>query len=337
MEQRNPSPTAELYAALPYPADGVVRTTSARILLEGLRTHAPELLSRKPLWIADVGCGTGEATAGIARMLPQARVVGIDVNPASLELAAALARRCGGNVTFIQADVTLPLGETLQRAGVSARDGKFDVITSMGVLHHLADPAVGFSNVRSIIREDGLFQCYVYSKLGRREVLAVRGLLDQTVPAGSFADRARMVSLLRLSSKHTLADGLRTLRKRLRFGPPIRPSEIVRVALRRSRVTHASDTFSNPCEHSFMFDDLRMIFARTGWEFVSLAKRGGLPVTPEEHTRDPRALDALRALPPAAFYDLLAFHYRAAGWTFFLRPGKAGGGEMEHASCRVGC
>ncbi len=324
MDQPNSAPTAPLYSQLPYPGDGVVRTTSARILLEGLRRHAPELMRRQPLWIADVGSGTGEATAGIARLLPQARVVGIDVNPASLELAQALGRRCGGNVTFIQADVTGPLDETLQRAGVSAPGGKFDVITSMGVLHHLADPAVGFSNVRRIMREDGLFQVYVYSKLGRREVLGVRNLLDHAAPRASFEERARMVSLLRLSSKHTLRDGLRTLRKRIRFGPPIRPSEIMKVALRRNRVTHASDTFSNPCEHSFMFEELVDIFARTGWTFLGLARRGGLPTCAEEQTRDPRALALLRAMPQAVLMDLLAFAHRVAGWTFFLRPGETG-------------
>lgn len=322
MNQGNVAPTAPLYSQLPYPGDGVVRTTSARILLEGLRERAPELLSRRPLWIADVGCGTGEATAGIARMLPQARVVGIDVNAASLELGRALAARSKLDLTFVQADMTQPLGEALHRAGAPAWEGRFDVITSMGVLHHLSDPAAGFARVREILREDGLFQVYVYSRTGRREVLEVRKLLDRALPDGTFQDRARAVRSLRLSRKHTLWDGVRTLRKRLRFGPPLRLGEIVRVAMRRRRITHVSDTFSNPCEHSFHFDELFSIFARTGWAFAGLAKRGGLPVSAEEHTRDPEALALLRGLPPAVMYDLLAFHYRAAGWTFFLQPEK---------------
>ncbi len=43
--------------------------------------------------IADVGCGTGELTAGIAQTFPQTEVVAIDVNPASLEMAAELRDR----------------------------------------------------------------------------------------------------------------------------------------------------------------------------------------------------------------------------------------------------
>ncbi|MCG3130841.1 MAG: Trans-aconitate 2-methyltransferase [Phycisphaerae bacterium] len=322
MEQRHVAATAALYTQLPYPGDGVVRTTSARILLKGLRQHAPALLERRPLWIADVGCGTGEATAGIAKMLPGARVVGIDVNRASLDLARALAARSRLNLTYVEANAASPLREALQRSGAWPPEGKFDLVTSMGVLHHLSDPATGFAHVRDILREDGLFQVYVYSKLGRREVLAVRDLLDHADPGATFAERARMVSALRLSSKHTLLDGLRTLRKRLRFGPPLRIGEIVKVALRRNRVTHASDTFSNPCEHSFLFEELFTIFARTGWAFAGLAKRGGLPTSPEEHTRDPRALEMLKAMPQAALFDLLAFAHRVAGWTFFLRPTK---------------
>ncbi|MCC7293765.1 MAG: class I SAM-dependent methyltransferase [Phycisphaerales bacterium] len=342
-EPTNRSSTAPLYTQLPYPGDGVVRTTSARILREGMRRLAPALLSKADLRIADVGCGTGEATAGLARIFPNARIVGIDVNPASLELARRLADRSKLNLTFVRCDISEPVLDALCAASVLGRNAasnpaeRFDVVTSMGVLHHLADPAAGFSHVRSIIREDGLFQVYVYSRTGRREVLAVRDLLDRFLPADAFDRRARTVRVLRLSRKHTLIDGLQTLRRRLRFGPPFRLMEIIRVALRRNRLTHVSDTFSNPCEHSFLFEELLAIFARTGWDFAGLAKRGGLPVTPEEHTRDPQALEALRALPPAVLCDLLAFHYRAAGWTFFLRPAEVVGDATESASRLARC
>lgn len=321
MDQLNISPTAALYVPLPYPADGVVRTTSARILREGLKSRAPELLNKPGLRIADAGCGTGEATAGIARLFPNASVVGIDINPASLELARGLVAKTGLNLTFVQCDICEPLDDALQAAGVLRERERFDLVTSMGVLHHLSDPAAGFANVRRIIRDDGLFQVYVYSRTGRREVLEVREFLDRAFPSASFEERAKAVRALRLSRKHTLLDGLQTLRRRLRFGPPLRLWEIVRVALRRNRLTHVSDTFSNPCEQSFLFDELLTIFARTGWKFDGLAKRGGLPTSAEEHTSDARALSVLGALPPAVLYDALAFHYRAAGFTFFLRPG----------------
>src|SRR5689334_22298359 len=93
IELKNQSPTAPLYTELPYPADGVVRTTNARILKAGIKAHFSHLLARGRLRIVDVGCGTGENTVGLATLFPQAEIVGVDINPASLELASGLASR----------------------------------------------------------------------------------------------------------------------------------------------------------------------------------------------------------------------------------------------------
>jgi ubiquinone/menaquinone biosynthesis C-methylase UbiE len=50
-------------------------------------------------WIADIGCGSGEISARLARRYPAARVVGVDILPASISFAsrahAALAPRLG--------------------------------------------------------------------------------------------------------------------------------------------------------------------------------------------------------------------------------------------------
>ena len=68
----NVAPTAPLYTELPYPADGVVRTPNSQMLLRGVERFAPELLRKPDLTIVDVGCGTGESTAGLTRVFPKA-------------------------------------------------------------------------------------------------------------------------------------------------------------------------------------------------------------------------------------------------------------------------
>ena len=315
----NTSPTADLYERLPYPGDGVVRTTVGRILRRGLQRHVADLLRRDPLWIADIGCGTGEATAGLARMIPNARVVGVDINPASLEKARAVAAKAGIRAAFVRADISGALHTTLAEAGPP--EGRFDVVTSMGVLHHLDDPAEGFASVRRILREDGLFLGAVYSRMGRWDDIAVRVLLDRAVPeAGALEERARALRLLRASSRQSVGRTLKTLRHRLRHGPPFSLLEAVRVYRARTMLVHVSDTFSNPREHLFDFGTLAALFERTGWEFVALAEKGGLPTTPEAHTRDPETQAFLRALPRDLFYDYLAYLYRAWMFTFFLKP-----------------
>lgn len=317
----NTAPTAALYTELPYPADGVVRTTIAEMLRRGLQTHAPSLLQREgELRLVDIGCGTGEATVGIAQQFPRMKIVGVDINPASLERAEALARKEKANVTFVQCNITNGVDEIL-RALPEGEDAKFDLISSMGVLHHLEEPPEGFAQARKLIKDDGLFLCYIYSKLGRWDDIAARSILDRAVPEGaSFEQRAEALRLLNVSGKHSLRDSVKSLGKRLKHGPPLAPFELLKVYFARTGLTHVSDTFSNPCEHLYYFSELMDIFDASDWSFVALAEKGGLPTTPEQHTSDPKRAAWLRRLPPDVLYDYFAFIYRAWGFTFFLRP-----------------
>lgn len=312
----NQSPTASLYTARPYPGDGVVRTTAARILARGLRKHAPHLTERT-LRMADVGCGTGEQTCGLARRFPSASVLGIDINPPSIALARKLAE--GSNVHIQQADIGTSLRAQLEAAGVMPSEG-FDAVTSLGVLHHLADPAAGFREVRSIIRADGLFACFMYSELGRWRDRAVDAVLSAAVASGEIGSRTALLRALRLSDDFSAWGFLRRLRQRLAFGPPISVVELARVALSRNRDVHLADEFSNPCEHLYRFAGLRKLFEASGWSLVALAEQGGLPTTPEEHTSDPAAQAVLRTLPADVLYDYFALFYQVYGFYFFLRP-----------------
>jgi SAM-dependent methyltransferase len=316
----NTSATAPLYAELPYPGDGVVRTTIARVAVAGLRSRAPHLLEKQKLRIIDVGCGTGETTAGIARFFPQAEVVGLDVNPASLELAAKLARDERLNIRFLQCNVLEDPAAVLRDAGLLADDRRFDLMFSIGVLHHLPDPPSGFRNVRPLIADDGRFLAFMYSMFGRWRDTAVIRLLDQAYDPTEFAARAEAIRLLKLSTKHTWRGFLEGLSTRIRYGLPISPLEMARTHWKRRKLVHVSDTFSNPCETYSTFAELEEIARATGWQVPGLAERGGLPTDAESYTRDPQVLRALQHLPRAALFDYFAFIYRASGFLYWLAP-----------------
>jgi len=321
-----------LYTELPYPGDGVIRTTIARVLRVGLREKKPALLDRPGVRILDVGCGTGETTCGIAKLFPRAEVVGIDVNPASLKLAGELAARNQLDVRFVSCDLMRDVARQLQGAGVFAPERPFDLLTSIGVLHHLPEPRTGFANIRPLVAKDGLFLAFLYSTFGRWNDTAVIQLLDRVCGKaggggtagsggeGEFARRAELVAQLRLSTKHTIRGFLAGLRARMKYGLPILPLEMVRTYLRRRKLTHVSDTFSNPCETYYTYGELEQLAADTGWEALGPAEQGGLPVSAEAYTRDPARLAAMRQLPRAALYDYFAYQFRAAGFTFWLRP-----------------
>ncbi len=59
------------------------------------------------LWLADVGCGSGVLAVALARNLPQARVVAVDISAAALVVARENARRhkVASRITFVQGDL----------------------------------------------------------------------------------------------------------------------------------------------------------------------------------------------------------------------------------------
>lgn len=96
-----------------------------------------------PSWtVADIGCGTGEASAALAPFV--SKVVAIDREPAMIE--AAKARLAGRkNVEFRRGDIeSLP-----------GKPGEFDAAVVMLLLHHVDDPAAALASVGRTVREGG--------------------------------------------------------------------------------------------------------------------------------------------------------------------------------------
>jgi SAM-dependent methyltransferase/tetratricopeptide (TPR) repeat protein len=111
------------------------------------------------------GCGTGLSTVEFARQARATRILAIDLSLASLRYAKRMADKLGlGNVEFAQADIL--------RLGSLAR--QFDFIDSSGVLHHMADPSLGWNILLSLLRPGGVMQVGLYSELGRRNIVAAR-------------------------------------------------------------------------------------------------------------------------------------------------------------------
>jgi len=101
--------------------------------------------------VLDAGCGTGRHTYYAAKY--GAEVVGIDLSRA-IDVAYQNNRN-NAYTHFIQADLTnLPLKHEL-----------FDMVYSLGVLHHLPDPESGFKELLKYAKTGGLMHIYVYGNL----------------------------------------------------------------------------------------------------------------------------------------------------------------------------
>lgn len=118
-----------------------------------------------PVEILVAGCGTGQHPIGTAQRFLSARVLAVDLSLASLAYARRKTRELGlTSIEYAQADL-LKLGSFGRR---------FDVIESVGVLHHLADPWTGGRALLSLLRPGGFMKLGLYSEIARRNIVKAR-------------------------------------------------------------------------------------------------------------------------------------------------------------------
>jgi 2-polyprenyl-3-methyl-5-hydroxy-6-metoxy-1,4-benzoquinol methylase len=111
------------------------------------------------------GCGTGSHSILVAQRFRGARVLAIDLSLSSISYAKRKTQELGlTNIEYMQADI-LNLGEVTRT---------FDIIESRGVLHHLADPFMGWRILLSRLRPGGFMGLGFYSEIARRAVVKAR-------------------------------------------------------------------------------------------------------------------------------------------------------------------
>lgn len=124
------------------------------------------------------GCGTGQHSIQTATSFQNARVLAIDLSMASLGYAKRKSAELGlTNIEYAQADI-MQLGR-LERS--------FDIVESVGVLHHMADPVAGWRLLVGLLRPGGLMRLGFYSELARSTVVAAR----EYISANNYGSSAR--------------------------------------------------------------------------------------------------------------------------------------------------
>lgn len=172
-----------LYRNRPVPLlECVARNVSSRRLVSAPAIARPRVLV--------AGCGTGLHAIGCAVEYEGAEVLAVDLSGASLAYGQRRAQELGvANIEFLQADL-LDLGRLPRR---------FDVIESVGVLDHLADPMAGWRVLCGLLEPGGYMKIGLYSERARRAVVAARALVAERgfepTPAGLRAARAALLEL----------------------------------------------------------------------------------------------------------------------------------------------
>lgn len=113
-----------------YMPDRELRLGALVDLVEAVSGPAPRVL--------DLACGTGSITRRLLDRLPQARVVGVDIDPALLVIAEATVG-ADERVRIVRADLRAPTWVEVLGA---AEPGPFDAVVTATALHWLPEAAL---------------------------------------------------------------------------------------------------------------------------------------------------------------------------------------------------
>lgn len=108
--------------------------------------------------VIDVGCGTGQTTMALAKNFPGVSFLGIDISEKSIEKAIRQADRTElTNIAFKRRDLKEDLSDL----------GRFNIVLSLGVLHHIADFEGILHNVVRVVKTQGYLIVWLYGYYGR--------------------------------------------------------------------------------------------------------------------------------------------------------------------------
>lgn len=183
------------YEALPYPPCNpqddhkrLVRTWLEDLPMINHYCFAGKQSFQKGFRALVAGGGTGDATIFLAEQLrdTDAQIVHLDMSGASIALAKERAQIRGlANITWVHDSL-------LNLPALAAELGIFDYINCSGVLHHLADPDLGFKALRSVLKDDGAIGLMVYATTGRTGVYQMQELMR--LVNGDEADAQRKIA-----------------------------------------------------------------------------------------------------------------------------------------------
>lgn len=195
------------------------------------------------------GCGTSQA-AKFAVNLPEARITAIDISERSIEHTRMLMAKHG--ITNI--DLRLL---SIEQAGHLEKD--FDLIISTGVLHHLADPAVGMTELRKLLRRDGSFYVMLYGKYGRDGVYYLQDLLRR----------------LGMTANNVSDFDLQTVVSLLNALPPYHSFAAKRMFFQRnmSSAVELVDLFLHPQDKGYSIPDIYLLLDQCGLKMQKLVFR----------------------------------------------------------------
>jgi SAM-dependent methyltransferase len=304
----------DMYSKYPFPSSGNHGNYFENTMLGPIRDLSRERPIKRLL---DAGCGTGNITADIASSLPEIDITAVDLTEQSLLLARERAAERGfKNVTF-------------RRTNLMEFDpglGLFDFIYSQGVIHHLSDPLTGMKNLNRYLKKDHYAFIWLYSILGRRELLDMREALNILgVDKLSWEERMTLTKETRplfWGARSTLLrKGIRALDYIDKQGVKGFGHYVSEHFKKSARAGYdeiiLADQILHPQDKFYRFREAYEMFHASGFQFVKVLE--GMSNTLEESFGADSPLARRNDLPVVDKYTLIELHEKPNGTGYLIK------------------
>ena len=136
-------------------------------VLQSIKLHldfdAQQLSNTPDILVA--GCGTGQHALSTASRFLDCNLLAVDLSLSSLSYAKRKTQELGfTNIEYMQADIL----------NLNRLKREFDIIESVGVLHHMNDPLTGWKTLVGRLRTDGFMKIGLYSEIARQHIVEAR-------------------------------------------------------------------------------------------------------------------------------------------------------------------
>ena len=160
------------YESSPYPVWQRLTKRKPESISNIMRIVSPSLdVSDMPsdVDVLVAGCGTGSHVLQTAMRIKHKSIMAIDLS--SRSMAFAMRKAFEYNIDSISFHL-------LDILDVDKLEKRFDIIESVGVLHHMDDPMEGLRKLVHVLRPNGLLNIGLYSKIGRRHIIKAKSIYD---------------------------------------------------------------------------------------------------------------------------------------------------------------